>query len=533
VSNLLMHGAVRSDAPSSTDSERIRRNWTAIVAVALLAVGVLALQSFLHGHYSAVDEYDDGVYFGSSVELIHGVIAYRDFAFIQPPLVTVWLAPFAAFSNVTGTAIAMEMARVFVDLVTVTNVVLVGVLVRRRTTLQVIVATSVMAFSQGTIRSSQTILLEPFLVLASLVALVVLIDRDEITGSSRRLWWCGVLFGVAGATKIWAVFPLAAVLLVLSSRGVPALQRIAGGAMIGFGVCCLPFIITAPIAFFQQVVFTQAIRNGGGFSLRERLADLTGIPGFSSFVQTHALSGVVLLFFVLCLTLKILLLSARERHVRPWSPLERIALWGGAFVVVGLLISPTYYYHYSGFMAPFVALVMSACVVRVKTPVCGLLAVRSILLPDMLALFVVPTVIASLLGTIVTEVVNLPAAPHVVDAVSDAIPGRGCVLFANPTLALLDNRFTSDVSGCPDVIDWLGQERVLDNGRTAGPFATNDGGLQEAMAGWIESSDAVVLGNGNVGLDGANVDYLAKYFNREPGVPRPLRIYVRDSRRAS
>ena len=176
--------------------------------------------------------------------------------------------------------------------------------------------------------------------------------------------------------------------------------------------------------------------------------------------------------------------------------------------MVGLLLSPTYYYHYSGFMAPFVALVMSACVVRLKAPVCGLFAVRSILLPDMLALFAVPTVIALLLGAIVTEVVHLPAAPHVADAVGDAIPERGCVLFANPTLALLDNRFTSDVSGCPDVIDWLGQERVLDNGRTASPSATNDRGLQAAMAGWIESSDAVVLGNGNVGLDGANVDYL-------------------------
>ena len=106
-----------------------------------------------------MDEYDDGVYFGASVELVHGVIAYRDFAFIQPPMITVWLLPFAALSTLTGTAVAMELARFFVDLVTVTNVVLVGVLVRRRTTTQVIVATGVMAFSQGTIRSSQTILL--------------------------------------------------------------------------------------------------------------------------------------------------------------------------------------------------------------------------------------------------------------------------------------------------------------------------------------------------------------------------------------
>ena len=237
---------------TSAHDPLLRRNRIAIAGIAALALGVLALQALLHSHYSAVDEYDDGVYFGASVELIHGVIAYRDFAFIQPPMITLWMLPFAGLSTLTGTAVAMEVARFFVDLVTVTNVVLVGVLVRRRTTLQVVVATGVMAFSQGTFRSSQTILLEPFLVLACLIAFLFLLNGEEVTTSYRRLWWCGAFFGIAGATKVWAVLPLAAALIVLSSHGMRELRKVVGGAIIGFGCCTLPFIVGARRSFSNK-----------------------------------------------------------------------------------------------------------------------------------------------------------------------------------------------------------------------------------------------------------------------------------------
>ena len=514
---------------ASAHDPLLQRNWIVIAVVATLAVVVLAFQAFLHGHYSAVDEYDDGVYFGASVELVHGVIAYRDFAFIQPPMITVWLLPFAALSTLTGTAVAMELARFFVDLVTVTNVVLVGVLVRRRTTTQVIVATGVMAFSQGTIRSSQTILLEPFLVLACLGAFVLLMNGEHITTSYRRLWWCGILLGVAGATKVWAVLPLAATLIVLWPRGVREVRTLVAGAICGFGVCALPFIIGAPLAFFREVVLTQAIRNGAGFPFPQRLADLTGIPGLSSLTGFHEVLGTALVSLVLCVGFATLLVCWKGRRDAPWSPLERLAVWGGSFVALGLLAAPTYYYHYSGFMAPFVALIVSSLVGRMKEPVSRLISLRSLFFPKLLALSAASAAIALLLAASVVEVASLPAAPQVGDPVSDAIPGHGCILYANPTLALLDDRFTSDVSGCPNVIDWLGEERVLDNGESALPSDMNDKKLQLLMGRWIESSDAVVLEKGNLGLDSVNVDYLDKHFARQTDVPRGLRIFVRHS----
>jgi hypothetical protein len=511
---------------SETENSRLRRNWMVIAGVALAAMAVLTLQAFLHSHFSAVDEYDDGVYFGASVELVHGVLAYRDFAFIQPPMITIWMAPFAALSPLTGTAAAIEAGRFFVDIVTVTNVVLVGALVRRRPTWQVVVATAVMAFSQGTVLASQTILLEPFLVLACLIALLFLLEGEVLTHSSRRLWWCGIFFGVAGATKVWAALPFLAALIVLAPSGLRAQRKVVGGAFIGFVACCAPFLIAAPFSFFRQVVVTQAIRSTGGFTFVARLADLTGIPGLSSSIQRHSDLGAALLALVVFVGIGAVLACWRVKGRAPWSPLERLALWGALLVGAGLLLSPTYYYHYSAFMAPFVALVASSVAGRVSAWRNATPAARSILRPK-LGWMATGAALSTLLGTLILVVVDLPVAPQVGDAVSDAIPGHGCVLYANPTLALLDNRFTSDVSGCPDVIDWLGQERVLDSGSATAASDSANRHLQAVMGRWIDSSDAVVLEASNQGLDSANVQYLRTHFARRAHIPRGLRIFVR------
>lgn len=517
-----------------TDHALLRRNWAVIAGITCAALAVLALQAFLHQHYSAVDEYDDGVYFGASVELLHGLLPYRDFAFIQPPMITVWMFPFAALSTLTGTAIAMEAGRFFVDLVTLTNVVLVGALVRRRPTFQVVIATAAMAFAQGSIRASQTILLEPFVVLACLIAFLFLMEGEGVTSSSRRLWWCGMFFGIAGATKVWAVFPLVAALIVLAPVGLRAQRKVVAGAGLGFVACSLPFLIGAPISFFKQVVVTQAIRNTGGFTPLARVADLTQIPGLSSSIERHSGLGAPLLALVLFFGFCALLICWTDRHRSAWSALERLSAWGALLAGVGLLISPTYYYHYSGFMAPFVALVLSSVAGRVREPLRmaltrTTLSARSPLLPTLLGWIATATAIALVLGTLITVVVDLPVAPQVSDAVSDAIPGHGCVLYANPTLALLDNRFTSDVSGCPDVIDWLGQERVLDNGLATAPSDSHDTHLQTMMSRWIDSSDAVVLESSDLGLDSANERYLRSHFAQEVDIPRGLRIFVRVS----
>jgi hypothetical protein len=208
--------------------------------------------------------------------------------------------------------------------------------------------------------------------------------------------------------------------------------------------------------------------------------------------------------------------------------MERLSVWSTVLVGAGLLVSPTYYYHYSGFMAPFVALLVGCLVGRLVGRNIHLTNTHSNRLRA-LTWLAIPSALALYLATSVNVIVRLPVAPHVDDAISDAIPGHGCVLYSNPGLALLDNRFTADVSGCPNVIDWLGQERVLDNGRSVSLSDARNRHLQGVMTRWIESSDAVVLNSGDLGIDSANISYLRNHFDLQDRMPRGLRIYVRES----
>lgn len=74
--------------------------WRKIAAAgAILAIALRVATLVMAHHLSGVFEYDDGVYFGSAVMLIHGHLPYRDFVFIQPPGVTLLLTPFALLSN--------------------------------------------------------------------------------------------------------------------------------------------------------------------------------------------------------------------------------------------------------------------------------------------------------------------------------------------------------------------------------------------------------------------------------------------------
>ena len=294
-------------------------------------------------------------------------------------------------------------------------------------------------------------------------------------------------------------------------------------------LCTFPFLVGAPGPFFKQVFVTQAIRNGSGLPFLQRVADLTGIPGLTALTAAHRGIALCVLALLVSVGIAVVLICRRAPGQPAWSPLERLSIWGAVFVAAALLMSPTYYYHYSGFMAPFVALVASGIVVRLRDPLRRSLSRRSSFRPGLVGVLTSCVAVAFLLGAVVVEVLHAPAAPQVSDAVSDAIPVHGCVLYANPTLALLDNRFTSDVSGCPDVIDWLGQERVLDSGVTTPRSVSADKTLQGVMGRWIESSDAVVLETGNLGLSEANVDYLHTHFDCRLDVRKAVRVYVRTS----
>jgi alpha-1,2-mannosyltransferase len=513
-------------AGQDDQARRSRRNMTAIAAVAAATLGVLLLQSLLHGHLSGHDEYDDGVYFGSSLQLIHGIMPYRDFVLIQPPMISVILLPFAALSFLTGPAHAFETARIFIDLAATANVVLAGLLVRHRPTAQVVVSTGFMAVYPATIGSAQTVLLEPPLVLFCLAGLLCLFDGDRITTSRRRLLACGVLFGVAGAIKLWAALPLLAAICVAGRSGPAARRTLAGGAAAGFGGCTLPFIIGSPGGFFGQVFVTQALRNGGGYPAAERLADLTGLPGLYTFVSTHAAGGphvlavVTVILAALC-SAALCLAAFTGRGRTPASPLDLFALLATALAVAALLGSPTYFYHYAGFAAPFIALLYGTVAVRLRDRFRARRAVA-------LAATAVPLIlICAMLGRSLNAIVTAGPATQVDGAFASEILGHGCVLSLDTSLTVLDNRFTGDVRGCPRVVDWLGQERVLDHGLAQTPSDAANAAVQAAFMRWVKASDTVIVPHTNPGWDPAIVRYMSSNFRLEAQRARGFYVYVR------
>jgi hypothetical protein len=130
-------GAASGDPDTAARKAQARRNAAVIVIFATAAFLMLLAQSLADHRLSGIYEYDDGVYFGSALALAHGIGPYRDYAFIQPPMISVLLLPFAWLSSATGTAVGMESARIFTDVVTTANVALAGLLVRHKSTLRV------------------------------------------------------------------------------------------------------------------------------------------------------------------------------------------------------------------------------------------------------------------------------------------------------------------------------------------------------------------------------------------------------------
>jgi hypothetical protein len=506
------------------------------VGMVALSATILTLQMLLHGHLSGIDEYDDGVYFGSALQLAHGILPYRDYDFIQPPFITVLLSPVALSAHWFGTARAFEAARLLVIAIATANTVLVGVLMRRRPLAEAAIAMGVMAVYPGAVSSAQTVLLEPVLVLLCLLSLFALCDGDVITTRSHRLVLSGLLLGIAISTKLWAVVPVLVIVVVLHRRGRlrqvrPGIGRFAAGVSAGFCLICLPFFIGSPAAFVRQVFITQAVRGAGGYEIPERALDLSGLAGLGSFASPHALlawAGLVTAMIVA------LFVRAYRGSGPALSDFELLALLSAGAVAVALLAAPTYYYHYAGFVAPFVALSLGFASGRAlrrrrwRRPVRmagDARATRTSMVGGLVAL-----TLGAVGTTDMVRIVDAPPSVQVTDALSDVIPGHGCLLYVDPSIALLDNRFTSDVSGCPDVVDYLGEERVLDNGFSDSGTDTTQSYLQHEMLSWVKASDALVVG-GRAPSWGPQVSHYVKgNFVLARGLTAEGTVYIRRSR---
>jgi alpha-1,2-mannosyltransferase len=506
---------LRAGAPGQQATRQGRRwlspaGWAIVVATAV-ALGLRLYQLAWAGHFLGVTSYDDGVYVGAAIRLIDGVPPYRDFVLVQPPGVVLLMSPVAALGKLTGTAWAMVLGRLLTACAGAASVPLTGLLVRHRGLLAVVISCGVMALYPDAILAAQTVLQEPWLVLACLAGLLAVFDGDRLTTSGTRLAWGGVAFGFAGAIKLWAVFPIVVIAIMCLPRIGRALTYL-GGVAAGFLVPVLPFFAIAPSSFFRGVVLAQLVRvDDARVPLMTRLADLSGIV-----VSQGIVVEVPAVFATLAAALIVALVAGsyagvwmltprplrRARSLLP--PLEGFVLVTAVVIVAAFLWPADFYYHYAAFFAPFLALAVAlpvARLVQVLRPVLkrrrpGLRFGRTV--GWVIGIAFLAMFIAAVVAETVAPVSSNPAA-----AADRVIPAGACVLTDQVSFTVLANRFTSSVPGCPQLVDGFGTDLDLSKGHNGATGAARipavrqlwDNAFRHAQYLWLSSEPDLTTGS--------------------------------------
>jgi alpha-1,2-mannosyltransferase len=522
--------AARSQVPPAESSPPAR--WirpgpvtAAIVMLTALAVALRFYQLSRPDYLIGVTEYDDGTDFGSAILLIHGDLPYRDFIMVQPPGITLLMAPVALVTKGIGTAWGMGVARILTALAGAAAVAMGGLLVRHRGLLAVILTCGILAVYPPAVQAAHTVLLEPWLVLFCLAGLLAVFDGDRLASTRRRLAWGGVAFGFAGAIKVWAILPVLVILvLILAARQPRRALAYAAGVVAGFAVPVLPFAALAPGTFYRSVIVAQLVRvDTVRIPLGYRLHQMTGLTDFTGLTSTLVLSLIALVIMVLVVACSVA--ASRLTGERP-PLLEQFALASAALTIIAFLWPADFYYHYAGFLAPFLALAIALPVARCvdalraargSDPAPRRPAARLVVRYATLAAIV--AVAAMGVAQFVFESsLQPPLAPttpgltsDVVSAASDVIPPGSCVLTDQASYAIAANRYVSSRPGCVPMADGVGSDYSLSRGRSA---ATGAQHVPAVRALWMSA------------LRGAQYVWLSPLsYKRIPWAAREISVY--------
>jgi hypothetical protein len=527
-----------------------RPAWLAPVNLVIIVTTLAALALRMYYQYTrpgfllGVTEYDDGPYFGSAVRLVHGSLPYRNFVLVQPPGITLLMSPAALLSYWTGTAWGLAVGRILTLLAGTAGVAVAGLLVRHRGVLAVLLTCGITAVYSGAVSASHTVLVEPWLVLFCLAGAVAVFDGDRITASTKRLAWGGVLFGFAGAVEAWAIVPV----LVLAALCLPQLKRAAiyvGGVAAGFVIPVLPFAIAGPSQFYRSLITAQvgyrahALRVG----VLLRLRNMIGFPYALGWSKT------ILLLAVLALVIFVIVVQAAAVAVthRPPSTLDWFAAVSTVLIVAMFLWPPQFHYHFTQFLAPFLALTIALPVSRLLggtqpgdgiavswPPTSGPRASRQVGTAIVSVTAVALAVIALFqfrFESMVPRVIGpIPAA------IDRLVPPGACVLTDQVSVTLAANRFESTDPACPQMVDSLGTTLALSDGLKPQTGAANVAAVNAAWYQDFSNAQYVILTATSVRRIAWSPQlkaYLASHFSKVYQSPRKLVLYARKGLRAS
>lgn len=433
-----------------------RTQWSALVCGAL-GIIMATLPVFTHLGSLGAWGYDTGVYLGASIRLVHGVLPYRDFALMHPPGIALLLSPASALAPLIGTSSVLVLARVLTIATMGLNCLMVARLLRSRGQLASLVGGCFLALYSDGAASDTVVMLEPFLVAFTLASLLVL-TSDGAVVSGRRVTWAGVLMGIAGVIKIWAVFPFAVVTLALLWRHRSDARRFALGAGAVATVVCLPFVVAAPRAFFTDVIQSQLQRTNGdapSTGWAYRMNDMLHMA-FRPFVTIPG-SGVV------AAVLLALAVGTALRHRRSdLTFLDAVVVLSLVAVVASLLHASEFYPYYSYFPVTLGALAVGSLVGLVNRTVTERFpprrgAHRRLRRGAMaVTLVTIAACFASSCLKFDRFYTTLRGLTPSGVALAAAIPQGACVTSNVAAYLLLANRFTPHTRACPAVVDPFG-----------------------------------------------------------------------------
>jgi hypothetical protein len=417
-----------------------------------LGVGIYQLRLHdvafgVHG-YSGIG-YDDGVYTGAALHLVHGVLPYRDFVLLHPPGISLLLAPFAALGHARG---VLGAARALTIVAAVANATLAAVVLRYRSAAAMFVAGTALACFPLAVTADQTVLLEPYLICFCLLGAVSLFQRGRFAGSWRLLLG-GLALGFATAVKIWGVLPLAVALLLCVPLWRKRVAPLLSGAVVGFAVPCLPFFFLAPGSFVRDIVSSQlgrVVPAGSATPAARRLLDITGLSGLTWF---HPSAWVAL-----GLGLALVVAVAAVFVFFVVKPADWFVLGSAVLATTVLFFTNSYSDHYAYFSAPFLAMLAGICASHVVGGLRGSkrrLARRAAGLSLPVALAVAAA--AFLLPQQASYARSyLASATDTAPLLERFIPPRACVVADEVTYLVAADRFGSSSSSCPAVVDAYG-----------------------------------------------------------------------------
>jgi Glycosyltransferase family 87 len=466
------------------ESARTRPRWVwAVGVITALGLALRLYQLTRPGLLFGVPQYDDAVYLGSAVRLIGGSFPYRDFVFVQPPGISLLLAPVAALSRLTGTDVGLAVARVMTACAGAASVPLCGLLVRWAGLVVVIVACGIVAIHPDAAHAAQSVFLEPWLVLFTLLGALAAFDHGSLTTSKSRLGWAGVAFGLACAIKIWAAVPaLVMIALLAAIRGRHAAVRFLAGLAAAIAVTIGPFFVIAPRAFVEDVVVAQLARvDLSRTGLAHRLDSLLGLSDLSLSNHTIIVASVGLLTAIAGLSV----IQWWPRAHRPLA-LEWFALICVAATLAMFLWPVDYYTHYAAFFVPFFALAASLCAGRLTARVGSLLQARqpaSWITSALSALLVLGLTLGVLEGAAVAR--QHEAGLHGLSpplAQAREIAPHACVLTDYPAFTIATNHYVASAPGCPAMVDPIGTDYALSHGENA---LTGAGANPAVVSAWL------------------------------------------------